>query len=188
VKRIEAIEAIISVLDDQLVVHANGMISRESFHTKDRQANFYMIGSMGLNSAIGLGLAVGLPERTIVVLDGDGSVLMNLGILASIGDLGLKNLVHIVLDNESYSSTGGQRCISDRVHLERFATAAGYQYVSRIDSAGELAIELDRLWRQPRPAFVLIKVELGNEPNILRVPFTPPDIKRRFMQSLITRR
>ena len=74
-KRIEAIEAIVNALDDQLVVHATGMISRESFYIRDREANFYMIGSMGLNSAIGLGLAINRPERIVVVLDGDGSVV-----------------------------------------------------------------------------------------------------------------
>lgn len=183
-KRIEAIEAIVNALDDQLVVHATGMISRESFYIRNRKANFYMIGSMGLNSAIGLGLAINRPERIVVVLDGDGSVLMNMGTLASIGELAPSNLVHIVLDNESYASTGGQRSISDRIALERVAAAVGYKYVKRVETVTQLIAELERLWTQPRPAFLLVKVEPGNEPNIPRVSLTPPEIKRRFMGAI----
>ena len=187
-KQIEAIEAIIKALDDdQLVVHATGMISRESFTIRDRGANFYMIGSMGLNSAIGLGLAINRPERIVVVLDGDGSVLMNMGTLASIGELAPNNLVHIVLDNESYASTGGQRSISDTVALDRVAAAVGYKYVKRVDAAADLVAELERLWTRPRPAFLLAKVKAGDEADIPRVSLTPPEIRRRFMRAIAKR-
>ncbi len=183
-RRVEAIRAIVQVLEHQLVIHATGMISRDSFSIRDREENFYMIGSMGLNSAIGLGLALNCPDRVVVILDGDGSVLMNLGMLASIGELAPSNLVHIVLDNESYASTGGQRSISDKVALEYIAAAAGYHYASRVQSPAELSAELSQLWTQPRPAFLLVKVQPGNEPEPPRVSRTPPEIARRFMQAV----
>ena len=183
-RRIEAVEAVVNTLDDQLVVHATGMISRESCHVQDRDENFYMIGSMGLNSAIGLGVAINCPGRDVVVLDGDGSVLMNMGILASVGELGPKNFVHIVLDNESYASTGGQRSISDGVALEQMAAAAGYKYAARADTSAALALELDGLWTRPRPAFLLVKVEPGNESDIPRVSLSPPEIRSRFMRAV----
>jgi len=95
--------------------------------------------------------------------------------------------VHIVLDNESYASTGGQRSISDRIALERVAAAVGYKYVKRVDTAAQLIAELEWLWTQPRPVFLLAKVEPGNEPNIPRVSLPPPEIKRRFMGAITNR-
>ncbi len=180
-KRFEAIAAVVKGLGNEPVIHATGMISRESFAVLDRQANFYMIGSMGMNSAIGLGLAVNRPDRLVIILDGDGSVLMNLGILASVGELAPDNLVHIVLDNESYASTGGQRSISDKVALEQVAAAAGYKYVRRVETISALSAEISTLLTKPRPLFLLAKVEPGNEPDLPRVSLSPPEIKRRFM-------
>lgn len=175
---------ILGAFKDALFVHATGMISREAFWVDDRDESFYMIGSMGLNSAIGLGLAVNLPERTIVVIDGDGSVLMNMGTLASVGDLGPGNFVHIVLDNESYASTGGQRSVSSAVSLEQISLAAGYKYARRVEREAELAAELDALTAGARPAFMLVKVEPGNEHNTPRVAPAPADITQRFMRAI----
>ena len=83
-KGTEAVEAVMSLIKDEPVVHANGYICRESFRRGDRKANFYMIGSMGLASSIGLGVALTQPEKKVVVLDGDGNVLMAMGTLAMI--------------------------------------------------------------------------------------------------------
>ena len=80
----QAITALQPLVGDALVVHANGYISRRSFTTEDRPGNFYMIGSMGLASSIALGVALSRPERRVVVYDGDGNLLMNLGSLAMI--------------------------------------------------------------------------------------------------------
>jgi thiamine pyrophosphate-dependent acetolactate synthase large subunit-like protein len=107
-KRYEAIEVITSELNgNELVISANGKISRELFTIKESALNFYMLGAMGLASSIGFGLAHNLPNRKIVVIDGDGNILMNLGSLATIGHFAPKNLVHFVLDNEMHASTGG---------------------------------------------------------------------------------
>ncbi|MDE3181297.1 MAG: sulfopyruvate decarboxylase subunit beta [Acidobacteriota bacterium] len=183
-KRAEAIRTIVNALDAEAVIHATGMISRESFSVKDREANFYMIGSMGLNSAIGLGVALSCPSQRVVILDGDGSVLMNMGMLASIAEASPSNLVHIVLDNESYASTGGQRSISDHIELERVAAAVGYKYTKRVESLKDLSDEIASIWSRSRPAFLLAKVEPGNEEKIARVSHSPVEIKERFMRSV----
>ncbi len=115
---LEAAKCFTDLLTDELVVHCNGFISRISHHLRDRAANFYMIGSMGLASSIGLGLAMAQPGRRVVVFDGDGNVLMNLGALGSIATLAPVNLLHVVFDNEQYGSTGGQCCISAKVAIE----------------------------------------------------------------------
>ena len=108
-RRAEAIEIIMRAVRDELVVACNGMIAREVFTFRDRESNFYMIGSMGLALSIGMGVALSRPERTVLVLDGDGNLLMGAGVLASVAAAGLRNLLHIVLDNEVHGSTGGQR-------------------------------------------------------------------------------
>ena len=107
--RLDALRAVVGRLrDDVLVVACNGMISRELYTLGDQPNRFYMLGSMGLASTIGLGLALRRPERTVVVLDGDGNVLMNMGALGNVGQAGPANFYHLVLDNGVHASTGGQ--------------------------------------------------------------------------------
>src|SRR6185436_8104592 len=92
---------------------------------------------MGLASSIGLGLALVQPSRTVVVFDGDGNVLMNMGTLGSVAAAGVGNFYHVMFDNAAHGSTGDQRTISDRVPLEQIARAAGYRRVLRVkDDAG----------------------------------------------------
>ncbi len=108
-KGTEAFQELLPLLKDEPVVHANGYICRESFQLQDREANFYMIGSMGLASSIGLGVALCRPDKKVIIFDGDGNVLMSMGTLAMIAATAPKNLVHIVFDNQVYESTGSQR-------------------------------------------------------------------------------
>ena len=180
-KRHEAIKVIVhSLTGDELIVSSTGMISRELFSIKDSPQNFYMMGSMGLASSMGLGLALSLPDRRVVVIEGDGSILMNMGSMATIGHFAPKNLTHIVLDNEVYDSTGSQPTVSGTVKLEEVAKAAGYQVAERVLSKEELrqiSISLEGL------TFILVKVEKGGIEGIGRVTHSPEEIRRRFQKS-----
>jgi phosphonopyruvate decarboxylase/sulfopyruvate decarboxylase subunit beta len=183
-KLAEALGLVIPSLRDELVVHANGFISRESFNISDRPGNFYMIGSMGLASSIALGVALNKPERRVVVFDGDGNILMNLGSLAMIGALQPHNLVHIVFDNEAYGSTGNQRTISGQVALEELARSAGYQRVQRVDTEPALCTAIAEFLAQPGPSFLLIKIEPDTEERkIGRITHEPRQIAERFRKS-----
>ncbi len=166
-------------LDDRPTVVCNGMIGREAFTAKDREQNFYMIGSMGLGLSIAIGAAVSQPDKRILCLDGDGNVLMGAGVLASAGALGLKNLHHIVVDNEAHGSTGGQKTITDRIRLEQIAKASGYAYAERVE-ANELAEALPAFLEREGPAMLLVKVDEGNVKGIARVSHTPPEITQHF--------
>ena len=104
--RKEAISIVIKKIGDHSVISANGLISRDLFEVCDRNSNFYMIGSMGLASSIGLGVALKSTKKKIFVFDGDGNILMNLGSLITIGTAKPKNLVHVIFDNSSHESTG----------------------------------------------------------------------------------
>ena len=91
-----------------------------------------MIGSMGLASSIGLGVAINRPEQKTIIIDGDGNVLMSMGTLAMIAAAAPKNLLHIVIDNEAYESTGSQRSLSKSISLEKVALSAGYLQTKKI--------------------------------------------------------
>lgn len=186
-KRYEAIGAIAQSLEgDELVVSSNGMITRELFTIADRPQNFYMIGSMGLASSIALGLALSLPEQRIVVIEGDGNVLMNLGSMATVGRLAPRNLIQVVLDNEVHDSTGGQATASSTTRLESVARAAGYRLAERATSKKELGEMIGRS-RGRGPAFILVKVQKGSMKDIGRVTYAPEEIRSRFQRSLGTR-
>jgi phosphonopyruvate decarboxylase len=183
ISRLAAITAARKPLRAEPIVHANGYICRESFSVGDRPQNFYMIGSMGLASAIGLGLALAQPERAAVVFDGDGNLLMNFGILAMIGGLAPRRLVHVVFDNERYGSTGNQLSPSRGVRLDRVAAASGYRTVSAVAGAGDTEAAVRAALGADGPHFVLVKTTAA-EADVPRIPYSPAEIRDRFRASL----
>jgi sulfopyruvate decarboxylase subunit beta len=145
-KRAECIGMLYSELDDKLVVTIMGACAQELYDLGHKENFFYLQHAMGLASSIGLGLAVHLPQERIVVLDGDGSVLMNLGTLATMARYRPRNLVHIIFDNGSLLSTGGfdSHTSSGLTDLAAIAKGAGIEHVSAVDSVmgfGDAAID-----------------------------------------------
>src|SRR6186997_245739 len=106
--RLEATRLLVAAIDAEPIVASLGHPAYDLFAAGDRPRNFYTWGSMGLASSVGLGLALARPDVRVFVLDGDGSLLMNLGSLATIGLLQPANLVLVVMDNQLYATTGGQ--------------------------------------------------------------------------------
>ena len=181
IPRYRAIEKILEQVESEdVVLSTTGMISREVFQTKDRPGNFYMLGSMGLLSSFGLGLALLQPDRRVFVLEGDGSALMSLGTLPLIATEQVANLIHLVLDNEAYESTGGQPSISADVDLPQIAKNSGYRHVVRVDDIGDLEDALYRSRKHPGPQFILAKVGIAPVPDISRVNLTPTEIRDRL--------
>jgi len=178
----QAIGAVLGLLTDELVVVCNGFPSREACAYRDRPENFYMIGSMGLAPAIGLGVALAQPRRKVVVFDGDGNVLMALGTLATVGALQPKNFVHIVFDNETYGSTGNQPTLSRTVRLDQVAKAAGYRRVERVRELDDAVYEAKTMLKEDGPSFLLIKVsELADD--VGRVEIEPAAMTERFRKA-----
>src|SRR5205809_7200384 len=101
-----------AVPDGTVCIHANGYIGRAGCAARDRDECFYMIGSMGLASSIGLGVALAQPRRRVLVLDGDGNVLMNLGTLATIAAVRPANPRHVCFDNGAHAPTGAPPTVS----------------------------------------------------------------------------
>ena len=167
-----------------LVLSTTGMISREVFVANDRPENFYMLGSMGLLSSFGLGMALLNPEKRVFVLEGDGSALMSLGTLPLIATEHPSNLFHIILDNEAYESTGAQPSISSEVDLANMGKSSGYRNVARVDDIEGLQNALLDCDMGDGPYLVLIKSGIAPVPGIPRVSHSPVDLRDRFRRSI----
>jgi sulfopyruvate decarboxylase subunit beta len=141
-KRIECLRAVYPQLEKCVVVTIMGAVAMELQSIGHRPNFFYLQHAMGLASSIGLGLAVSLPEQKIVVLDGDGSLLMNLGTLSTMARSGASNIVHVVFDNQSYLSAGGSpTATSQGTDLEGVAHASGIPHTSSARSVEEFQTE-----------------------------------------------
>ena len=180
--RKEAVEIIANCIGKNPIISANGFMSRDLFEVSDKESNFYMIGSMGLASSIGLGIALKNPKKQVFVFDGDGNILMNLGSLVTIGSLKPKNLIHIVFDNNSHESTGDQPTNSSQINLEKIAKVANYN-IFVVQSKIKLMSVLKNIKKLQGPIFLLVKISTSNERSI-RVSWSPKTIRDRVMKSL----
>ena len=181
-KRIEAIALAAKAAEGQnaLLVCNIGYPSRELYAVQDRSENFYMLGSMGLASSIGLGLALARPEQRVIVLDGDGAVLMNLGTLATIAHQAPENYLLVILDNCCYGSTGSQpTCTHLGTDLEKMAKGAGVASTRTASEAGDLCLLLEG------DGVVIAKVEPGNA-DVPAISLSPNEILTKFMGALST--
>jgi thiamine pyrophosphate-dependent acetolactate synthase large subunit-like protein len=138
--RMETFATLAGDFGDAVVVSALGYATWCLHATAPRPENFYLRGSMGMGVSVGLGLALARPSRRVVVCEGDGSVLMNLGALATVGAYGPANLTVLILDDGKYLTTGGQTTHSRRgVDLAAIARGAGIEDVHDVADAGALA-------------------------------------------------
>ena len=185
-KRKEAIKIIIdSLKGKEAVISSTGLMSRELFNLNDRPQNFYMVGSMGLASSLGLGVAISKPKKKVVIIDGDASLLMNLGSLATIGHFKPKNLIHIVLDNEAYASCSGEPSISKTSKLDKVSKLVGYNTIKKVTTLKDLKkVVKEALKGNKGPFFILTKIELGGDRNLPR-PLKLEKIAKRFKDFLI---
>lgn len=176
--RYDAIKIVAGIVEDDIIIANLGFPARELYEIKDRGLNFYMLGSMGLASSIGLGLAL-VQKRHVYVIDGDGSLLMNPNALTSIGAYNPENLTVIAIDNAAYGSTGNQRtCTYNQIDLELLAKACGIRDTIKVHSKEELKEALLR-----KISFIHIIVEPVNV-KCGEIPVPANEIKRRFMKAM----
>jgi phosphonopyruvate decarboxylase len=182
--RPEAIRAVLDAADRQSPVIATvGHASYDLFAVEDRPANFYTWGSMGLASSIGLGVALARPDLAVYVIDGDGSVLMNLGSLATIGWSRPANLVEVILDNQQYATTGGQRsATSGGVDLRAAAAALRIDRHADVDTPAGLHAALARTREEPGPWVIVAHITETAADQ--RQPADCVFTKQRFMAAI----
>jgi len=183
--RRKAVAEILRNRGDALVVPGLGAPTWDTAAAGDHPLNFYTWGGMGGAAMIGLGLALAQPKRRVLVITGDGELLMGLGSLATIGVQQPRNLAIIVIDNERYGETGMQETHTRfGVDLTGVAKSSGFRAAGTVYSAAQLKTWIPRLYRQPGPVFAAIKVTARPVPMVLPLR-DGTAIKLRFRQALL---
>ena len=183
--RTAALELILDELvGDEAIIATTGKTGRELFTISDRPNHLYVVGGMGTASAIGFGVAHALPRQPVVVIDGDGAALMKLGVLATIGFYQPPNFLHIVLDNESHDSTGGQQTASGTVRFAAIAAAANYRSAFAADRPEEIRETIRLLRHRPGPSLLHVKIQRGSPEKLGRPTVKPHEVKERFSEFL----
>ena len=169
----------------EVVITSNGYISRNAYSLAPELPNcFYMLGSMGMASSIALGLTLAQPNRQVIVVEGDGNLLMSFGILPQIGHHRPKNLIHVVLDNARYQTTGGQTSISPGVQMATVAVAAGYRRAEVVTLCADLTRLMTEAQRADGPTMITVRVSDSGEEIAPRVALRPVEIKNRLQNWL----
>ena len=181
--RLDATRLLVAALDDEPIVASLGHPAYDLYGAGDRPANFYTWGSMGLASSIGLGLALARPDLRVFVLDGDGSLLMNLGSLATIGWTRPPNLVLVVWDNHEYGTTGGQETATAHgADLEMAARAMGASSTATVRTEEAFGAAIARSRTEPGPWVIVAKVD--ETAPAAKPPLDCVFIKQRFMAAI----
>lgn len=154
------LEVLKSHIADEIVVSAYSTAS-DWIEVNDRVLNYFSFGAMGLASSHGLGFALGHPNRRVVVLDGDGSLLMNLGTLVTIAAAAPKNFVHMVWHNGSYEANGGHPIPNQATDFAGLARAAGIRKVHKISEMQNFEQQIGAILKEEGPVFVEMMVEQG---------------------------
>jgi sulfopyruvate decarboxylase subunit beta len=180
ITRIEALTAAIEAAPDAAFVVTCGATSREMAAVADRPNNLYLLDSMGLTTSVALGLAVGLQgRRRVVAIDGDGSLLMNLGSLATIGAHGPRDLTILLLDNGTHASAAGVPTTSDRIDLCRVAEGCGID-AREVFTTEELTQGLRDAVGDESPHMLRVKIAPGNAAGIPWLHADPVVLGERF--------
>jgi len=183
--RLQVLGKVIQYKDGKTVLVAStGKCGRELFELDDSPHNLYMIGSMGCASSIGLGISMVRPDTRVIILDGDGALLMRMGSLATNGYYRPRNLFHILLDNRSHDSTGGQDTVSGNVGWCRIAHEAGYVRAVRVNDTEEIGGYIAQWKKDPVLTFLHVEVAKGSKKDLGRPTVQPAEVKERLMAFL----
>ncbi len=180
--RSDILKDIAPVISDQLVICNIGLPSQELHMIDDQPSTFYMLGTMGLSSSIGLGLALA-QDKKVIAIDGDGSVLTNFGTLPTIANNVADNFILLIVDNGSYGSTGDQPTYAGKkTSLTKVAIACGCENVVEC-SAEETKAELEKALAGNQMTIIVSKCESGNIP-VPVITLDPVVIRHRFMETV----
>ena len=182
--RFDATQLVLRHAGDSPIVGNLGPTSDELYHAGHRDRNFYTYGSMGLCSSIALGMALSTEDK-VISLDGDGSLLMNLGAIATIGRENPSNLVVVVWDNEMWGQTGGQAShTATGTNLEEVANSCGITNTVTVNDLETLEEAFGRAMREPGPWFIVAKIEEA-EQYMPVAPVEPEFTLYRFRNSYV---
>lgn len=181
--RSDVLKTLLPIIKDQLVVMNIGLPSQEMHMMDDQPTNFYMLGTMGLASSIGLGLALA-QDKKVIAIDGDGSVLMNFGTLPTIANNPAGNFILLIIDNGSYGSTGDQVTYAGlKTSLADVARACGCEQVVECQ-AEDTADQVIKALNSDKQSVIISKCQSGNIP-VPVIELDPVVIKDRFMKAVM---
>ena len=182
--RVDALQAIYPELENRIVVTIMGAVAAELYSLGHRANFFYLEHAMGLASSMGLGIALSMPEHRVIVLDGDGSLLMNLGTLSTMARYKPGNLLHIVFDNESLLSVGGfPTATSSGTNLAGIARASGVPCVKEADTIQTFQESVSEALKNNILTTIVSKVE-AISPKSFHMDLTLLENRFQFWRSL----
>ncbi len=188
--REKALEIIISKLKKNYrFISSTGIVSRELYELRHKKKlkhdnDFLTVGSMGHASQIALGVAMN-SKRKIVCLDGDGSILMHMGGMATIGNNKPKNFIHVCFNNQSHESVGGQKTTSENLSYSNLAKVCGYRKIfNNINTRKKLKLAVDKIKKLKGPIFIECKIKKSHRINLGRPKEKPIINKKKFMKNL----
>ena len=188
--REEALKLVVDYLEaTDLVVSTTGKLSRELFEYREaegegHECDFLTVGSMGHSSSIALGIALANSERRVFCLDGDGAFIMHMGAIGNIGYLSPKNYFHILFNNGSHESVGGQPTIGFQLDIPAIAKACGYRTVFSLTTKDEIKEILQQTKIMEGPVLIELKVKVASRDDLGRPTTTPLENKFHFMEFL----
>ena len=164
--RIDALSSLLRFRNDAIVVSVFSSAADWSTMS-NHPLYFYAVGAMGQASSMGLGFAIGMPDRKVIVLDGDGSLLMNLGSIVTMASVAPKNLIYFVLQNNDYECIGSYPVPGKgRVNFSKMARAAGFDKVYEFNTIEDLQSSLEQLMDEPGPIFATIHTDIAKNGSI----------------------
>lgn len=192
-KREEALIAVLANLTgDEAVIATTGKTSREVFELRkqrgEAQRDFLTVGAMGHTSSIALGVAMAQPQRSVVCIDGDGSMLMHLGAMAIIGSVAPANFLHLVLNNQSHESVGGQPTVAGEINIGALATSLNYKNYFKASTASEVASAIQHTKQLTGPVLLEVLIARGSRDDLGRPDSTAEQNKAVFMRHINVRR
>ncbi|MCB5231338.1 MAG: phosphonopyruvate decarboxylase [Candidatus Cloacimonas sp.] len=186
--REEAIKTILEADNTYSIVSTTGKTSRELYEVREKRGeisqDFLTVGSMGHSSSIAAGIALRLPEKKVMCIDGDGALLMHMGALPVIGKLAPRNFVHVIMNNQCHESVGGQSTAVDNLDLELLARAAGYNKYFVANDKEELSKCIKEIDSSKGPVFLEVRVKKGSRSDLGRPKSTPAENKVSFIKKL----
>ena len=172
---------------DSVIISTTGKTSREIFEIRENKnqphnQDFLTVGSMGHSSSIALGIAIAKPKIQVTCIDGDGSLIMHMGSLSTIGKILPENYFHIVLNNNVHESVGGQKTSAENIDFKILAKSNGYKYSDSITFSDIVSDKIKNFYLNKGPAFLEIKLKPGSRENLGRPTISPVDSKIDLMK------
>ena len=187
--REEILSTLLEYTGQDPIVSTTGKTSRELFELReargqDHSHDFLTVGSMGHSASIALGVALQRPQQRIWCVDGDGAMLMHMGVLAAIGQTHPQNLIHVVINNAAHESVGGMPTMAGGLDLLKIASGCGYATAASVEDRQGLKAALNDLQHTAGPHFLEVRSRIGSRSDLGRPTIAPQENKRNFQKNM----